>query len=85
MRYLALHVKSEHPLRFRLVREACQGERTDYPRHVVLNLNIDAYVPVVTVRPGLCEMLVTEAHGIEVENQVASKLGDEIEIPSSFV
>jgi hypothetical protein len=72
MRYLALYVESAQPLRFRLVREAYQDERTDYPKQVVLNLDIDVYVPVVTVRPGPYGLLVTETHGIEVE------------IPSSF-
>ena len=72
MRYLALRVESEQPSRFRLVREACEGERTDYPKQVVLNLDIDVHVPVVTVRPGFCGLLITETHGIEVE------------IPSSF-
>ena len=69
MRYLAMQVESDNPLRFRLVREALQDERTDYPRQVILNLDIGAYIPTVTVRPGFCGLLVTETHGIEVENQ----------------
>ena len=66
LRYLAIKIISDLPHRYRLIRQALTEERTDFPKSVILSLDVLDYVSVITVRLGFCGLLVTDQSKITV-------------------